>query len=87
MYDSSNIPEHLVKMVRNWSTFNKAVKGFVNTSNLLTFQKLYDDDNEGYRLYNHFLVDCNRDYLKFETYLTSEQKQTTLIYILKNHLP
>lgn len=40
-------------------------------------------DTEGYRLFQHFRFDCNHDLEKFKTYLTTDQYNDVITYIVR----
>lgn len=69
-------------IVRNWRTYNDAIIKFKNMSNISLFTSILDDKDEALRLLKHYKeLEYNWD--KFETYLTSQQKNLFHTFILK----
>ena len=83
LIDPQKISEADQKMFHNYGKINEARKRFTKICTRSTFQFLFGKE-EGLRLWNHFIFDCNRDYDKFETYLVPEQYNTLLVNITLN---
>jgi len=83
LIDPQKISEADQKMFHSYGKVNEAKKKFINLTKPSTFQFLFGGE-EGIRLWRHFVVDCNRDYNKFETYLIKEQYNTLLVNITLN---
>ena len=71
------------EIFRTWGTVEAKIIKFQNKATLRTFVLLYESD--GMRLLKHFKNDCQGNFRKFETYLTREQYNTTLLNIVYNH--
>lgn len=67
--------------IQTWSHFNNKVIKFQNTVNSEIFKQLFNDDWKRLRI--HFIEDCNRDLNKFRTYLTNNQNNDVLIYVVR----
>lgn len=76
-----NITNSEVEEIRTWSHFNNKVIKFQNTANSDMFKELFNDDWKRLRI--HFIEDCNRDLNKFRTYLTNNQNNDVLTYIVR----
>ena len=75
-----------LKLIRNWKTFEDKIVLFENKVNLDVFVELYNvkENNEALRLIKHFRNDyCNGKVKPFVSYLTTEQYNDTVVYILK----
>lgn len=72
-----------VEEIRTWVLYNRKVLLFQNRANLTLFLELFKDEEESKRLISHFVFDCDRKVVKFLTYLTTEQYNTLLVYIVK----
>jgi len=70
------------KMFHNYGKVNEARKKFIKVAKLSTFSFLFGE--QGGRLWKHFVIDCDRNYDKFETYLMKEQYNTLLVNITLN---
>lgn len=70
-----------IEEIRKWIHFNNKITKFQNSANGYMFKHLFDDDWE--RLLNHFIIDCNRNYNMFRTYLTAHQSDWLLLYIVR----
>jgi len=69
-------------LIRSWRTYNDAIIKFKNMSNIPLFTSILDDNDEALRLLKHYKeVEHNWD--KFETYLTTDQKNLFHTFILK----
>ena len=78
MFDVTNSE---VTEIQIWSLYNKKINKFVNNANTFIFHSLFKDDSV--RLFESFVIKCDRDFNKFLTYLTSEQRNKILIHIVK----
>jgi len=67
----TEIYEPLKETFRHWALVNQSVMKFENYANLNTFNQLFGEDDE--RLFIHFKQDCDSNFNRFRTYLTSEQ--------------
>lgn len=61
--------------------YSRKIITFQNKANLNLFLEIFKEDAE--RLISHFVFDCDRKVIKFLTYLTTEQYNTLLVYIVK----
>jgi hypothetical protein len=69
--------KELRKIFTYWANVKEKSKNFTNKCTEKTFEKLFNNDSK--RLWNNYTVKCNRNFDKFLTYLTNDQK-TILIY-------
>lgn len=70
-----------VSEIQTWVLYSRKIKTFQNKANLNLFLEIFKKDAE--RLISHFVFDCDRKVIKFLTYLTTEQYNTLLVYIVK----
>lgn len=83
---TKSLSEREQEMFRAYGKVNEARKSFIKNAKPSTFSFLFGEE-EGERLWKHFVIDCKRSYDKFETYLIKEQYNTLLINItLNEHL-
>lgn len=94
---SHDLTTEQLDSLRNWHKVNEKIKKFCSQSSAYTFETIFhkydkdgevieqvaDEVSEGYRLFQHFRFDCNHDYEKFLTYLTVDQHNALLVYIMK----
>ena len=71
--------------IRTWSLFTQKIKKFTNNCRLDTFQNIFGN-SDGDRLFQHFRESCYNDFYKFRTYLTKDQYNKILAYIVKIEL-
>ncbi len=76
--DNSQVSE-----IQIWSIFARKVRTFEKTSDLNVFKLVFK--KEGQRLFNHFILDCESTLSPFYSYLTIEERNELLIYIVKLH--
>lgn len=82
MIYSHNVDNGEVFEIQTWSLFQRKILAFQNIANAFLFSKIFvEKDCE--RLLRHFVFDCERQVLKFLTYLTTEQYNSLLVYIVK----
>lgn len=83
MIDTINhgLNEEQLREIRQWHKFQTRLKKFRIKNNIDTFNELFGKEH-GERLLRHFRSDCNEDTVKFETYLTSHQKDQFFIYVI-----
>lgn len=68
-----------------WYAIDEKLKNFANQANMGTFQLIFGEDN-GERLWMHYVTKCNREYNIFKTYLTGDELNILLINVLKNSI-
>ena len=66
-----------------WSKINEAIIKFENNCKQSTFEYLFGKEN-GEKLWLSFVIDCDRKFQKFRTYLTNEQFNDALVNIYYN---
>ena len=75
-----NITNSQYAEIQTWSHFNNKIIKFKNNSNSVVFNKIFGD--QGDILISYYVLDCDRDFIKFLTYLTTEQHNNLFIYIV-----
>lgn len=73
-----------VSEIQTWAFYTRKIKSFQIKANQDLFKEIFKEDGE--RLIRHFIFDCDRQVIKFLTYLTTEQHNKLLIYIVKIEL-
>jgi len=68
------------KVFREWGEVDRKITKFQNYANLKVFKFLFGDE-EGERLWKHFVIDCNRTFRIFRTYLTDNQFDDIMVNI------
>lgn len=81
MHDITNSE---INEIQIWSLYNDKITKFVNNANYIVFNNLFKEDSE--RLLEYFIIVCKRDFNSFLTYLTTQQRNELLIYIVKIEL-
>ena len=76
-----NLTNSEISEIKIWSYFNKKIIKFENTANSEIFKQLFCDDWE--RLLSHFIYNCDRNFNKFKSYLTIEQSNLLIVYIVR----
>lgn len=76
-----NVTNSEVSEIQTWALYSRKIITFQNKANLNLFLEIFKKDAE--RLISHFVFDCDRKVIKFLTYLTTEQYNTLLVYIVK----
>ena len=69
-------------LIRHWRIFNDNIIHFSNIANLNLFKDILGDDAIAERLIHTYSIICNREWLKFESFLTEDWKELFLRYIL-----
>lgn len=77
------VTEDQLKEIRQWATYERRLKSFKANCTLRTFNEIFGEA-EGERLFGHYRGTCNYEFSKFLTYVTQEQKNEILSYIVKN---
>lgn len=72
------ITHEQLKTLHTYHSVDDSVVRFENNCKLSTFIYLFGD-NEGNRLWEHFVAKCNRTWKLFKTYLVSEQFNAVII--------
>lgn len=83
-------------MLRTWNAFNSKILKFQRQASLDMFDKIFflkDEEgnkldaqpspSEGQRLFEHFRFKCFHDYQKFTTYLTIDQQNDLLVFLVR----
>lgn len=78
----NNSPDKL-KIFKEWGEINRTIIKFQNNANLNVFKFIFGD-NEGERLWNCFVLRCNRKFDEFNTFLIPEQINDLLVNIYYN---
>lgn len=71
-------------LIRKWYKFDTRITNFQNKFSMFESQRIFGDE-EGERLFLHFRCDCNDNYKKFKTYLTTDQYNTLLVEIVRSN--
>lgn len=69
-------------LVRSWRRMQDKIISFERNANRPLFEHVYGNEDGG-RLIRDYVVKCERDFEKFLSYLTTEQRNKTFEYILK----
>lgn len=80
---SNELSNDELTVIRNWSSFNGRIIKFQYKSDLRKFQSIFGDE-EGERLFGHFITRCNREYQPFTTFLVVDQHNALLIALMKD---
>lgn len=81
MNEEWGVSESSLDIFRAYLTFDKLVVCFINEANSTLFSNLYKENGD--KLIQHFVYDCERDFRQFITYLTREQLNNTYMYLIR----
>jgi len=76
------VTESQLTEIRQWATYERRLKSFKANCTLRTFNEIFGEA-EGERLFVHYRSTCDYQFPKFLTYVTQEQKNKLLSYIVK----
>lgn len=79
-----NLTNSEASEIQIWAGYTRKIRAFQSKANQELFIQIFKEDSE--RLLRHFIFDCDRQVIKFLTYLTTEQHNKLLIYIVKIEL-
>lgn len=82
LYNEEDLDNDDKKIFRNYFYLHEKIQTFINNATNKTFDFLFEEDGE--RLWKHYVLDCERELHKFRTYLTRQQINTLLINIHLN---
>lgn len=71
-----------LKLLRAYGTFHNRIVNFQNKAGLFTFEDVFGQE-DAERLFKHFRFDCQEQFPKFMTYLTTDQKNMLYVHVLR----
>lgn len=80
----TNLEEKQRIKLNNWYEVDEAIQSFANNAKPVTFEFLFEKDGE--KLWNHYVLDCGRDFTKFRTYLKREQMELLVTNAMYNDM-
>ena len=77
---NTTLTQEQIRELQTWNKIQKRINSFENKFNMQLSHEVFKEDGE--KLFLHFRNDCDNKYEKFKTYLTTEQYNSLLEFIM-----
>lgn len=77
---NTTLTQEQIRELQTWNKIQKRINSFENKFNMHLSHEVFKEYGE--KLFLHFRNDCDNKYEKFKTYLTTEQYNSLLEFIM-----